>query len=310
MIAWLVLSAAAQTEVCTEPYSRIQFGAAIGQVTDAFADEDLLDARDRLDEIADRLPCLEEVVDKRLFGKFARYMATAYFYAQDEEAARRWGLASRLADPDLRWNDKDFPVGHPFRDLVEGAILPSVGGAEGQGLQPEKGGGLFLNGDLLLQAEAYTELPYLLQSFDKEGCVVDGWWQDGTVFPEAVLTERPRELEQPSWWPDGQDATYCTFEVGGGRGEKIRKTRPVDREPPPWAAIAGSGTLAIASGVTYLLADATARTLGEQTSADALTQTRTQANLLVLASGVSMAGAVGVGVGGVIVHANGITVRF
>ncbi|HHO49500.1 MAG TPA: hypothetical protein ENK18_01205 [Deltaproteobacteria bacterium] len=306
MIAWLALSAMAQTEVCTEPYSRIQFGAAIGQVTDAFADEDLLDARDRLDEIADRLPCLEEVLDKRLFGKFARYMATAYFYAQDEEAARRWGLASRLADPDLRWNDEDFPVGHPFRELVEGASMPSRGSPETAGLQPEKGGALFLSGDLLLTAEAYTELPYLLQSFDKSGCPIDGWWQDGTVFPDAVLTERPKELEAPAWWTEGRDATTnCTFgtpERGGGRAG--------GGEPLPWGTVVGSGALAIASGVTYLLADSTARSLGEQTSAGALTRTRTQANLLVLASGMSLAGALGVGVGGVIVHANGFTIRF
>ncbi len=302
MIAWLVLSAAAQTEICAEPYSRLQFGAAMGQVHDAFLDEDLLDARDQLNEIADRLPCFEEVVDKRLFSKFARYMSTTYFYAQDEEAALRWGLASRLADPDLRWKDEDFPVGHPLRELVESAPMPPRSGPEGAGLLPQKGGGLFLNGDLVLEAEAHTDLPYLLQSFDKDGCRVDGWWQDGTVFPSSVLTARPRELEVPGWWPDGQRSTSCDLEVFRGQDKP--------KKPLPWATIAGSGSLALASGVTYLFADATAKTLGEQQSADDLTQVRTRANLLVLASGMSLAGAVGVSVGGVIVHANGVTIRF
>ena len=174
-----------------------------------------------------------------------------------------------------------------------------------------------MSGSLLLKAEAPRGIPGLIQVFDVDQRPVDGWWQDGVLFPADVVTSRPKPVEEPWWWKgDGPTSALArpkldvtTPHEGTGRPRKVR-TQKQRQKPVPVGPIAGTGALLVTSGVTYLLADSAARSLQDQTSVDDLAATRTRANLLVLASGLSLAGAVGVGVGGVVLHGNGITVRF
>ncbi|MBX2804081.1 MAG: hypothetical protein KTR31_40770 [Myxococcales bacterium] len=310
------MTAQAQTETCSQTFSRLQLALTIGQVTDALADQDLPDARERLNEAADRLPCMDEVVDRTLYAKFARYMAMAFYFADDVAAAKRWGVSSRLADPELSWDEEQYPPGHPLRAMIRDTEVPAMESADGQGLAPPRGGGVFMSGSLLQTPEAPTGIPGLIQVFDVDQRPVDGWWQEGSLFPADVLTPRPKPIEAPWWWKgDGPTSALARpkldvtqpHEGTGQGGRRIRKTR--DR-PVPVAPIAGTGALLVTSGVTYLLADNAARSLPDQTSAEALASTRTRANLLVLASGLSLAGAIGVGVGGVVFQGNGVTIRF
>ncbi len=298
MIAWLVASAALAQEplnTCEQPFTRIQLGAALGQIHDALEDQDFADARDRLNVVGDRLPCLDEVVERDLFGKFARYMSIVYFFAQEEDGALRWGLAARKADPALEWDPARFPGDHPLRVLVDNAPDPMVGTIGGQGLAPPRGGGVFMNGRWASEPTAHAELPYLVQVFDDDARRVDAWWQDGSAFPDQILS-RPRTLEPPGW-----------YQVDPNAPEKVKATVTRAPDPPPPARpkkdvpvvpIVASSALALTSGVTYFLADRAAASMPDQRTPEDLTATRSRANVLVLASGVSLAGAVGFGIAG------------
>ena len=165
---------------------------------------------------------------------------------------------------------------------------------------------MFLSGELALEPDAYLEIPYLVQVFDKDQNLVEGWWQDGTVYPDGMITSRSRTHEAPWWWTgDGPtSAQNRTANINNMGGSTTRG------EPLPVVPLVGSGVLLIASGVAYYFADSSAATLPDQQTAADLTAARTRTNLLVLASGVGVAGAIGVGVGGVLLHGNGVTIHF
>ncbi|MEQ1507319.1 MAG: hypothetical protein ABMB14_34135, partial [Myxococcota bacterium] len=80
--------------------------------------------------------------------------------------------------------------------------------------------------------------------------------------------------------------------------------------PVPVIPVVVTLALAAASGGTYLLADSTAATMADQSTPEGLTAVRTKTNLLVFASGATLAGAVGVAVGGVLLSVDGVHVRF
>lgn len=315
MIGWfaaflLTYSASAQ-QACIQPMSRIQLGAAIGDVSDALEAAELVDARTHLTGIAERLPCLDEVVDPNLFALFARYNATVYYYGQDEDQALRWGLASRFADPDLAWDEQLFPEEHPVRRMIEDAVLPASGVMRDKGLLPPKGGGIFVNGRFAPRPEAWYEVPSLVQVFDRGRQKVDAFWIEGPSFPSQWTVMRVGDVTPPSWW----DGTPAPSSARNRPSDPVRPVKPVkpvnpDRKRAPVVPLVASLVLAGVSGGTYLLASSSEATFGDQPTGKELTAVRTRTNLLVMASGASLAGALGVGVGGVLMSTGSITVRF
>jgi hypothetical protein len=273
-------------------------------VSDALEASELIDARTHLTGIAERLPCLDEVVDPNLLALFARYNATVYYYGQDEDQALRWGLASRLVQPDLAWDERLYPEDHPVRRMIEDAELPATGGMRDKGLLPPKGGGVFVNGRFAPRAEAPYEVPSLVQVFDRGRHLMDAFWLEGPAFPSQWTVMRTGDVAPPSWW-DGKPAPNAPLP-----GPKPPKPVNPDKKPVPVVPVVASLLLAGASGGLYLLAESVESTFPDQTSSPDFTAVRTRTNLLVMASGVTLAGAVGVGVGGVLLSSGGVTVRF
>jgi hypothetical protein len=301
--AWLTVAGVARGETpstCAAPYSRIQLGAAIGEVGDALAVSDLVDAQKHINEVRDRMPCLDEVVDRHLFALFARYQAVVFFYGQDEQEAARWGVAARSVEPDLRWDDKVFPLNHPARTVVDSGRIPQLVGLPDYGFEVPRGGGAFVNGRFTPRPEALEDIPALVQVFDKAQQRVDAGWQDGNRFPDRFLSDSPGDLPPPAWLVGGVSAP------GPTRPAPVTKVKP---EPQPKTGGGGNvpvvpiGTsivLALVSGGSYALATSFHGQLEEARTVDQLTKARTKTNLMVVTSGVSLAGAVGVGVGGVV----------
>ena len=313
----LALSAAAQTEVCTQPYDHINLRASLGVVKDALLDQDWIGARDQLDETATRLPCTRHIVDRDLLARFARYMAAVHLTAEEPYDSRLWLVVAQGAAPSLEWDAAVFPPAHPLRDEAASLRLPERVALTDRGLAAPRGGAFFLNGELALVPQAAAEVPLLVQVFDDAGKLVDGWWQRGTGFPDAALIGRARPLPPPLWWggevpaPDPRWTYREPFTPDDGRVPLgTRGRRRSGNGKVAWAPILGTTALLAASGATYALADASAASLPEQTTSQGLTRTRTRTNLLVLTSGVALAGAVGVSAGAVLVHGNGVTVRF
>ncbi|MEN0064665.1 MAG: hypothetical protein AAGA48_21125 [Myxococcota bacterium] len=201
MFAWLALfvgSSAAAPSTC-EPYRGVQFRVDLAMITDAIVDGDFAEVRSRLGQVGERLPCSNQVVDHRLFAKFARYMALSHHTAQDDVGATRWLLSSKVSAPKLPWNDAAFPPDHALRKLERKLGWPAPGPLE-HGLRPPRNGGIFLNGQLALDASAPEGVPYLAQAFDRKGRRVDAWWQEGGTFPADYLAGSFRDVSRPRWW--------------------------------------------------------------------------------------------------------------
>jgi hypothetical protein len=302
-LLWLLASPAfAQQEICSQAYSRIQFGAAIGKVDDAFRNSDAREAKGLLQQIGKDLLCHDEVVDRLLLGKFGRYMALQFFFEQDEEGARRWMGLAQSAGVDLPFDERVFPPA--FVDLVSNLEAPPLGGPDG-GLNVPSGGGVFLDGALLIEPKAGAESPHLLQVFDRDQELLGATWQTGAAFEASVLGDVAAPKE-PKWWT-GDGASSARSKVpatdDGGGGARA----PRDGGGFPVVPVVVSGGLVALSGVSYALAASAAGTLPDATSASELTSTRSRANTWVMVSGVSLAGAVGVGVGGFLVSHDGLT---
>jgi len=292
LLLWLGL-ASAQQEVCSEPYSRIQFGAAIGQVDDAYRNNDVREAKELLQEIGDDLRCHDEVIDRLLLSKFARFMSLQFFFSQDEEGAKRWGTTASLAGEELPYDARIFP--DTFIDLMNGMEEPLIGGPD-SGLAVPPGGGVFLNGDLLLEPRVAAEVPHFVQVFDRDQILLGAYWQTGAAFEQPILgdTTNPKP---PKWWTgDGATSARNRTVVAG---EKKGSNFPV-------VPVVAAGGLAVISGVSYGLAASAAGKLPDATTGEELTSARSQANAFVLVSAITAAGAVGVGIGGVLVSHDGL----
>jgi len=295
-LLWTLSTASAQTEVCATPYSRIEFGAAVGQVDDAYRNNESREAKYLLQQIGEKLLCHDEVVDRLLLAKFARFMALSYFFDQDEEGAIRWGSTSKGTGAALTYDSRIYP--EVFVDLLEDAPEPVTGGPGG-GLNVVSGGGVFLDGSLLQAPEALAEIPHLVQVFDRDQVFLGSYWQTGAAFDPSILgDDKPKA---PKWWTgDGASSARnrdpaATTSSGGGDF--------------PVVPVAVGGGLLVVSGVSYALASVTAGSMSDLGTGAELTTARTRANSLVLVSGLTFAGAVGIGVGGVLVSHDGITFR-
>lgn len=273
---------------CTQPYSRAEMGAHLGDVDDALREADLNGAKRTMQQIGERLPCMREVADRGLLARFGRHMARTHFFEQDEENAIRWGLFSRYADPDLDWEETPD---HPFRELVETAEDMPIGAVPNRALSQPRGGGVFVNGSLVLEPRARAEVPSLVQIFDGNALFSQAYWQDGSAFPEWMLKSGTGAVRPPKWW-DGPVPETTT-------SKRTAATLPV-------TPLVVGGSMVAASGLTYLLATATASSLKNKTTPTALTTTRSATNALVIGSGAVFLGGVGVGVGGVLLDGTGL----
>jgi hypothetical protein len=296
MIMWMLASLAfAQQEKCGEPYSRIQFGAAVGQVDDAYRNNDVREAKAVLQKAGEDLRCHDEVIDRLLLSKFSRYMALQFFFDQDEEGAKRWGATAKAAGADLPYDARIFPT--IFVELMNDLEEPLMGGPS-SGLAVPPGGGIFVDGSLITAPVTAAEVPHLVQVFDKDQALLGAYWQTGAAFEAAVLGSDTNP-KPPKWWTgDGaSSARSRTTDDGnksGGGGSF------------PVVPVVAAGGLLVASGASYFLASSAAGQLPNATTGQELTSARTQANAFVVVSGVCLAGAIGVGVGGVLVSHEGI----
>lgn len=293
----LLVTSSAHAGSCPDPeVDATSVVRALDEADAALVAADLGLARQTLGGVGENLPCLDTAVERRTFARFARLMSTVAFYQQDPALAVRWGHASELAFRDLPWALEED---HPLRTLLDDEVEPPLGRVEGFGLAAPKGGGVLMNGSLVLEPRAHAEVPYFVQVLDSRARVVGAYWQDGAAFPEEILVAGGDAVPRPAWYVDEQvvEAQRVAREGGGSF---------------PVVPTVVSGGLALTSVLTYLVAGAAQASMPEQSSAEGLTGARSKANAFTLVSGLAAAGAVGVGVGGVFLSPDGLRldVRF
>jgi len=226
----------AQTEVCSSVYTHDQFFRDMNEVDRLVADLDIQGAKRKLSDARTALRCIDEVVQPTYLARFGRQMALIFFFDQDEDATRRWGLLSRYSDASFPW-PREYPADHPFREQVESSDDPILGGPAAASLAPPKKGGIFMNGHLLTRPEAPAEVPVFMQVADKKGVVIASFWQDGARFPDVVLAPAGPEPLPPKWWEGPTPApAVAVAEADESTPEESRVVetpRSDTREEPP-----------------------------------------------------------------------------
>ncbi|NCG18302.1 MAG: hypothetical protein GWP91_04725 [Rhodobacterales bacterium] len=198
LLIWLVTGAQAQMEVCPGPYYNQDFLTDLDAIDASLKAFEVETARDQMKQVHRMLLCLEELVEPDGIGRLGRQLSLAFFFDQDEEAVRRWGMMSLVVSPDLPWY-ADMTDDHTLRQLFQEFEVPPLAGPDAV-LAPPKKGAIFWNGQLLAEPKAPIEIPGLVQVADKTGLLVGVWWQDGAAFPEDILGPPGNQPSPPKWY--------------------------------------------------------------------------------------------------------------
>ncbi len=194
----LAVSSTALGQEC-EPYTAATFTADLDTLTPIFEAVDLEGAGAKLEAIQARLLCLDVVVPRVDFARFARGKATIGFLQQDEDVALRWGRSAKFADVDGAW-PSIIPPGHPVTSLPEDVGPPLWGGPTDKQFDGDRGDAYFANGTVLTTPRLASEVHFLVQRFDRRERLVSALWQDGAAFDDAMLADGDDSFEAPDWF--------------------------------------------------------------------------------------------------------------
>jgi hypothetical protein len=187
-------------EGCEADFSVNQFVANMNKAEQAMADFDLDMFRNVLDLTYAQLPCAVDRVHPNHMARFGRMQAQAAFFDQDELNVEYWSsVANQKAQ--IPWGD-DYAEDHPFRMTLEGYGAPELAALPNAFLYPPNGGGVTINGWLVMEPKASSEGPNFVQVSDKDGTVIDGFWMEGNAFPNKVLRGDDGGLSAPAWWTE------------------------------------------------------------------------------------------------------------
>lgn len=286
----LALGWAPAAQAQCEPIDEAGAEAGLSAANQAIAEARFRVAAEMLRNVANNLPCLTKPAPVSVLARLGRGMATVAFYSQDDPQAQRWAVYSKRARPDEPWPD-DIPEDDAFRLMVEAAVIPQKGGPAGRGLAAPPGGAVFVDGHLILEPLADADIAHLVQLTNNKGEVIKGFWQEGGMFPEAILNDVPGVARPPKWYKGPPPETSTGV---------VPKAKTISVVP-----VAVGGGLVVVAGVLYGVALGTKGSLDEATTTEELTAKRSTANILVISSiGLGVAG-LGVGITGVFVSDQG-----
>jgi hypothetical protein len=189
----------AQDLPCNEPFGTNDFVTKMDAAEAALAEFNLEGFRALLTDVQDQLPCTYDRIHPNYLTRYARQMAMSFFLDQDEMTMAQWGTLAG-SNAEMPWPAALEDETHPFRDALAFIEEPWINGPEGAGLNPPKGGAIFLDGVLLKTPVASAETPHFIQVLDKRGLVVESFWQEGSGFAHRLLKADVTPPEIPSWY--------------------------------------------------------------------------------------------------------------
>lgn len=161
----LLLVALAAAETCPEPVSISTLTEALGAAESAWLDLDDVGFRDRVNELAGlTLPCVGDVVEPSISGRYHRVLAVHLYTVGDEAQATASLRAARAADPGYDFSDQLLPVGHPLRDQWDALEDP-----ETRRMPEPRAGSLVFDG--VVGRDRPQDVPTVFQSLDASGRV-------------------------------------------------------------------------------------------------------------------------------------------
>jgi len=186
----------AQEMRCEQSFSINRFIEGMNAVDQAVAAFELGQVAIILEELRKDLPCTTDRIHVNHLTRFARQMALAGFFDQDDLAIAYW---KGLAENDMPWPE-DYTEEHPLRvalDETERGVLVDW---EERGLAPPKNSAILLDGQFMSRPTAHVEEAHFLQVLDRSGEALRSAWQDGAIFDEALLSDDPTPVELPKWF--------------------------------------------------------------------------------------------------------------
>ena len=268
----LFLLARAATAACSGAVTSADLVAALGEAETAYGNLDVDAFRAAMLRVDEELPCTTDELTPHLAAEIHRFHGLLGFLERAHDRSLTAFAAARSIEPNYRFPESLVPVGNPVLDEYD-ELDPDSGQTMRVG-EPVAGRILF---DGVEVAARPRNFPTLLQLVDENGIVTTTTY----LWPgEALPTYPAREATVANTAPP-----VAGRALAGGM-----KTGPSP------GLMAGAVTSAVVGGLLYGGAAVVhGRYQNAETSIDALDGLRTVNNSLVLASGASVALAVGLG---------------
>jgi hypothetical protein len=244
--------------------------AALDEVELAYTDVEPEAFRVAADKAREVVPCLSDAVGRHVAAELHRTEGLAAFVDRNPERASLAFAAARSLEPSFVFPTSLVPEGHPVARAYDEAQWTT----EAIDLVPPKRGHLAFDGRERTSRPA--DQPTVVQVFH----------DDGRVSDTAYL------------WPGDPMPAYAAAETGVSLATEDTATKQRSRARGWWI---GAGASALAAGVFYGANMAVHDKYEDpNTPVDQLDDLRAANNALAVASGVSLAGAVGLGVTAVV----------
>jgi len=305
---------------CTGTYTGDQLVEDLGQMTVALRaldEERFQSAGLRLEG---NLTCAKQKIPVGVFASAFRFIGAYHYLSGRDEVARAWFRSSLELDGDFQWDITELDLEHPMRRTFdeERAVATAAGEPlEGMVINPPSGSTLLLDGRSFTEPLMTGDRPHVLQVIGDDQSIRQVFViEDGQIPEQFLLSESMLKARQEA-------ASAASSEKKKKKKNK-KKDKKKDTEAPEESAVetssaassdneydvvrvertksgskipmlAGGGAALIASGVLYGLSSASHKNFDTVDTTDDLNAARNMTNQLVMASGVSLVAAVGMG---------------
>lgn len=215
---------------CEESFDVNHIVEGMNAVEDLLVLERYEEATETLGAMERSMPCTLDRLHPAHIARFARLMAIDAFHHQDDFSMVRWGRLSSVAN--APWPDGYGPD-HAVREALTYVELPGAVRPPGRMIRPPAGGGILLDGRLLLVPEVAGEMPHFVQVLDRSGWVVSAYWQDGGLFPPEWISGGSKQPAVPRWYREpsgGFDPTQRVYISPKEKEERAKRRRQEERD--------------------------------------------------------------------------------
>lgn len=278
-LAGLLLPAPALAADCPRPTTTADLVAALDRAKDRYSDLDVDGFQASMVEARAVVPCLREEMTRHLSAELHRFEGLMAFVDRDPSHSTIAFAAARALEPNYRFPESVVPAGNPVLTDYD-AIDPDSVDIK-KVAEPMSGRISFDGRPSVDRPETF---PTVVQLVDESGAIkTTGYLWPGDPLPKYV--PKPASAQVSS---NGNG--------GGGDNTGGGSVIGVVRRGPDKKFLIGAGVAGAVAGALYGGAFVVhSKYMDEQTPIDKLNGLRTTNNSLVLASGVSVAAAVGLG---------------
>ncbi len=299
-VLWSSVAAAA----CPDPYTGAELATDLSVLGTSLRDQDLARFSPAAARMEAGLPCVEQAVPRQALASAYRFIGVSHYKKGDEASARRWLRTSLELEATYNFDVDEVDFADPLRTVFEAERTPSASApaaVAGKSLKTPDGTEWLLDGRPLQAPSATTDRPHLLLQVNKaDQKVLGAWLIDGNSFPTEALQETvvaaaaPTKEKKPKAKVAPQPVAAPTDDTAY-QVVKIERIRPPMKTP--LIILGGAGVLG--SGAVYALSFSARKEFDTATTTEALLAAQKKTNLLVIASGATLAVGLGVGYVGV-----------